>query len=305
MRVRLGSRGSRLALAQARKIGVLLAADGHQPVEVIIETRGDRDQTLAFPEFGGAGVFVREIEQQLIAGMIDVAVHSYKDLPSEGPDALFVAAVPERLDPADVLLIRDDAIETRRGLVPLPKGARVGTSSSRRQALLHAARADLRILPLRGNVDTRVRKLCDGEYDAIVLAHAGLQRLREAGGAPDMDGVQLRRLDPTWFIPAPTQGALALQIRRDATDLADALAPLHDDTAALPLAGERRLLALVEGGCELPFGAWCRAVGEGYQLDFALGDHDQLVTGQVQAASPAAAADLAWQELDGSELTIR
>lgn len=305
MRVRIGSRGSRLALAQARKIGARLAAAGHQPVETIIETRGDRDQTSAFPEFGGAGVFVREIEHQLITGAIDLAVHSYKDLPSEGPDELFVAAVPERLDPADVLLIRENAGEPGAGLVPLPRAARVGTASSRRQALLHAVRADLRILPLRGNVDTRVRKLRDGDYDAIVLARAGLQRLQDAGGTLDMGGVQLHRLEPDWFIPAPTQGALALQIRRDATELAAVLAPLHDESAALPLTGERRLLELVQGSCELPFGAWCRATGEGYRLHFALGDHDQLVTGQVWGGSPAAVAELAWQELASSELTIR
>jgi len=305
MRVRIGSRGSRLALAQSRKIGARLAAAGHQPVEVVIETRGDRDQTSAFPEFGGAGVFVRGIERQLIAGAIDLAVHSYKDLPSEGPDELFVAAVPERLDPADTLLIRDDAFESGGGLLPLPQGARVGTASSRRQALLQASRADLRILPLRGNVDTRVRKLRDGDYDAIVLAQAGLQRLQDAGGALDMEGVQLHRLDPDWFIPAPTQGALALQIRRDATELAAVLAPLHDESVAHPLEAERRLLALVQGSCELPFGAWCRAAGEGYRLGYALGDHERLVSGQLQGEAPAPLAELAWQELASSELSIR
>ncbi len=305
MRVRIGSRGSKLALAQARQIGARLAAAGHQAVEVIIETRGDRDQTSSFPEFGGPGVFVREIERQLIAGAIDLAVHSYKDLPSDGPDELFVAAVPERVDPADTLLIREDAIELAGELVPLPEAARVGTASSRRQALLHASRADLRILPLRGNVDTRVRKLRAGEYDAIVLARAGVQRLQEAGQALDLDGVHLHRLDPDWFIPAPTQGALALQIRRDASELAAALAALHDESTALPLVGERRLLGLVQGSCEMPFGAWCRAVGDGYQLDFALGDAERLVTGRLRGESPAALADLAWQELSASELTIR
>ncbi len=297
MRIRIGSRGSRLALAQARKIGARLTSAGHEPVEVIIETRGDRDQTSAFPEFGGAGVFVREIERQLIEGAIDLAVHSYKDLPSDGPQELLVAAVPERLDPADVLVVRDDAIDEEGKGVRLGAEARVGTSSSRRGALLHASRPDLEILALRGNVDTRVRKLRAGEYDAIVLAGAGIQRLEEAGSALDLAGLHLDRLDPSWFVPAPTQGALALQVRCDATELISALTPLHDESAALPLMAERRLLALVQGSCELPFGAWCRMSDEAYALHYALRDQGRLVTGQVRGADPEALAEMAWAEI--------
>ncbi len=307
MRIRIGTRGSRLALVQARSIAARLRAHGHETIEVIVQTLGDRDQTSAFPEFGSPGVFVREIERALVAETIDLAVHSYKDLPSTGPDDLVIAAVPERLDAADQLLIRTDVLELDRGRLAVGAHARIGTSSARRAALLRGAREDLSILPLRGNVDTRIRKLRTGEYDAIVLAGAGLTRL-EAAGISELgqnDDVHVQRLDPEWFVPAPTQGALALQIRRDDAALAKALSVLHDEAVARPLVAERLLLARVEGSCQLPFGAWCTTNASGFRLVFALGDGERLLVDRVDGDDATALAERAWQRLTESELRVQ
>lgn len=307
MRIRVGTRGSQLARGQTGAIMAGLRDLGHDPVEVIVETRGDRDRSSAFPEFGGPGVFVREIELALLEEEIDLAVHSYKDLPSTGPPELAVAAVPTRQDPADVLLVRRGSLEPDRELLPLAEGARVGTGSARRRALLEAARSDLEVAPLRGNVDTRMRKLADGDYDAIVLAAAGLRRLEgvDDGGHPRPPGLREHRLEPSWFVPAPAQGALALQVRGADAELADALSPIHRQEVAAPISAERRLLARVEGSCSLPFGAWCRAVDDGYELFCVLGDDGRLVRGRLVGEDPEALADRAWEHLAKSGMPVR
>lgn len=307
MRVRVGTRGSSLARIQTGGIVRQLVSLGLEAEEVIIETLGDRDRESRFAEFGGAGVFVREIEEALLDGRIDAAVHSYKDLPSGGPEQLVVAAVPERLDPADHLLVRADALAADRGRLPLPEGARVGTSSARRRALLLHERDDLQVDPLRGNVDTRIRKLVEGRYEAIVLAGAGLQRLRQGDALADLrqQGVEEVRLAPEWFVPAPAQGALAIQTRRDDTGLQDVLRPLQVDAAARSLIGERRLLARVEGNCDLPFGAWCCREADAFSLSFALGDDERLVVGQLRGDEPRLLADRAWDQLRESGMAVR
>jgi hydroxymethylbilane synthase len=232
---------------------------------VVVETAGDLDRTRAFADIGAFGVFVREIEHCLVQRTVDLAVHSYKDLPTrERPPELVVAAVPERRDAADVLLARPGAVDPAGDdLLGLVLGARVGTSSARRRAQLASLRPDLVAVPLRGNVPTRVRKVREGACDAALLAAAGLARLAGAEDAPDLAGLVVRRLPPDRFVPAPAQGALAVQVRADRADVVQAVREIDDPSVARALDAERALLRLVEGGCDLPFGAWAEAAADG------------------------------------------
>jgi hydroxymethylbilane synthase len=198
----------------------------------------------------GKGFFTKELEEALLNGSIDLAVHSHKDLPTQNPAGLMVATVSEREDPAELLLIRTDA--DGKGLDALPKGAHVGTSSARRKAQLLHLRPDLRITDLRGNVPTRVQKLRDGQYDAIMLAAAGIGRL-----GLNLSGLSVQRLDPGYFIPAPAQGVLALQTRETDTALIAAIAPLNDADVQRRIGVERGILAGFGGGCQIPLGAYC------------------------------------------------
>ena len=198
MKLRIGTRGSALALAQSGEVAARLRAHGHEAELVVVSTTGDRVTDRAFADVGAFGVFVRELEVALLDGTIDAAVHSYKDVPSRMPLGLVIAAVPERIDAADLLLVRRDALRPERGALPVTLGARVGPSATRRRALLLDERPDLVPGLLRGNVPTRVRMLTDGKFDAIVLAAAGLARLARADGAhrftpPDDIVAELRR----------------------------------------------------------------------------------------------------------------
>lgn len=329
MKIRIGSRGSALALAQTNGVARSLREAGHEVEVRVIETAGDRDASDRFADIGAPGVFVRDIEAALLAGEVDLAVHSYKDLPSSGPAGLVVAAVPERLDAADHLVARGEAVAGDRGAgspvdteavtdpgvhagpraptaLPLIEGAVVGTSSARRIALLRALRPDLRLEPMRGNVPTRLDKLRQGPCQAVVLAAAGLQRLARDADAPPLgleDLVDIR-LDPAVFVPSPAQGAIALQCRGgDAVEAA--LAPLHDERAALPVRAERELLRLVEGGCNLPFGAWARLLdGDHLELIAVLETGGRLVHAHAHGASPEELAARVWQILEaGTEMT--
>ena len=263
MKLRIGTRGSRLARIQAGNAAARLARLGHETEIVPIATAGDRSSAPTFAAIGPQGVFVREIEQALLDGAIDVAVHSHKDLPTASPDDLAVAAVPERRDPSDALVVRADlaAGAPPGSLLPVPDGALVGTASVRRQVWLEHFRSDLRAESLRGNVLTRLRRLREGRFNAILLAAAGLDRLRsgsvEGGPALDLDGLAVVRLDPEVFVPAPAQGALAYQCRRSDEGVREALAPLDHPRTRATVGAERKLLARLEGGCELAFGAWC------------------------------------------------
>ena len=263
MKLRIGTRGSHLARIQAGNVAARLARLGHETEIVPIATAGDRSSAPTFAAIGPQGVFVREIEQALLDGAIDVAVHSHKDLPTVSPDDLAVAAVPERRDPSDALVVRADlaAAAPPGSLLPVPDGALVGTASVRRQVWLGHFRSDLRAESLRGNVLTRIRRLREGRFDAILLATAGLDRLRsgsvEGGPALDLDGLSVVRLDPEAFVPAPAQGALALQCRRSDEGVREALAALDHPRTRATVGAERDLLARLEGGCELAFGAWC------------------------------------------------
>lgn len=306
MNIRIGTRGSRLALAQTRSIAERLRRNGHEVSEVVIETRGDREQEASFSELGGSGVFVREIERALLEQQIDLAVHSYKDLPATGPADLIIGAIPERLDAADCLLVREQAVDLSDVRLPVRRRAKIGTSSARRTALLRSARPDLEILPLRGNVDTRLRKLLAADYDAIVVAAAGLARIETAGGLHHTGRFRECRLDPSWFVPAPAQGALALQIRRDDADLAAAVKVLHREQIARPVSCERQLLVRVEGNCQLPFGAWCEVLaGGGLALVFALGIDTGILVDRVEGEDPIQLAEQAWNRLTATGLSTQ
>lgn len=302
MTLRIGTRGSALALAQANYVARRLAAAGHASELVVVSTEGDRVTDRAFIDVGAFGVFVRDIETALLASDVDVAVHSYKDLPSHGPDGLMIGAVPERVDAADVLVVRRESLVAPRGGLPLAFGARVGTSATRRRALLLDARPDLRMELLRGNVPTRVHALADGRLDAIVLAAAGLSRLARVNGPGRLvlpADVTVERLDPLVFVPAPSQGAIAVQVRTDDFTVRDAVALLDDAQCRRTLHAERGALALAEGGCTLPFGAWCTADAAGaLTLTAALGlDDGTVARSRATGTDPDAVAADAWRAL--------
>jgi hydroxymethylbilane synthase len=248
----IGTRGSELALWQANFVKDSLAAINITAELKIIKTQGDRILNLSFDKLEGKGFFTKELEEELLAGTIDLAVHSHKDLPTENPPGLIIAAVSEREDPAELLLILKDCVDVRQKL-SVKYGGMVGTSSNRRKAQLLAIRPDLEIEELRGNVPTRINKLRDENYDAIMLAKAGVTRL-----GIDLSEFHVEELTPTEFIPAPAQGVLAIQIRESNTDLFEALQALHHPEVAEDLALERGVLKMFGGGCHLPLGVYCR-----------------------------------------------
>jgi hydroxymethylbilane synthase len=241
--LRLGTRGSALALAQSRMIAAQLESMGWAVQLQVIKTTGDRITEMPLSRIGVKGLFVSELEQALLDGSIDLAVHSMKDLPGEMPPELCLAAVPPREDPRDVLVGR--TAPTLAGLRP---GALLGTSSLRRRAQLLAARGDLGVADLRGNLDTRLRKLDEGQYDAICLAAAGLHRL----GLRDRITAYI---DTDAMVPAPGQGALALQTRADDLRVREAVGALNDPATARATHAERTVLAALGGGCSVPLGA--------------------------------------------------
>ncbi len=278
MRLRIATRGSALARAQSGDVARRLESAGHTTGMVVVSTIGDRENDRAFTNVGAFGVFVRDIEAALLEGRADLAVHSYKDLPSRSPEGLVIAAVPERLDAANVLLVRPEAVDAEANAIPLRYGARVGTSAVRRKALLAEARPDLEIALLRGNVPTRIAALVSGRFNAILLAAAGLERLdRSIGTATVPAGIARTRLDPRRFVPAPAQGAIAVQVRRNAPAVFAAAAALDDARTAHSLRAERALLELAEAGCALPFGAWCDTKHGKLHLFAVLGVDDGTV----------------------------
>jgi len=260
--LRLGTRGSDLAMVQARATARDLEALGYSVEICVKNTIGDIDKQSSFAKIGPPGVFVREIEAALVEGELDLAVHCYKDLPSVSPDGLVIGAVPKREDPSEVLVTLKSKHHTDEPALPLLPGALIGTSAARRRALIHTLRPDVLCRELRGNVPTRLAKLAAGEYDAIVLAAAGIKRLKEGAergenAAPGLDDFSLDYLCLESFVPAPSQGALAIQVREDNAFAFEAVRKLHDEDSARTVAAERELLRLVQAGCEAPFGAYC------------------------------------------------
>ena len=248
----IGTRGSDLALWQANNTKDRLASIGIEAELKIIKTQGDKILNLRLDKLEGKGFFTKELEEELLAGTIDLAVHSHKDLPTTNPAGLIIAAVTEREDPSELLLILKDTVEVSQKL-SLKTGAIVGTSSNRRKAQLLALRPDLNIEDLRGNVPTRIQKLRDEDYDAILLAKAGVNRLNI-----DLSEFHVEVIDTTELVPAPAQGALAIQIRETDTELYTALQQIHDTATAEEIAVERKVLNLFEGGCHMPLGCYCK-----------------------------------------------
>lgn len=272
-KVAVGTRGSTLALCQTNWVADRLRAL-HPGLEIeirIIKTKGDKILDVPLAKIGDKGLFVKELEHALLRGEIHFAVHSMKDVPTQVPGGLCIAAVPERVDPSDVL------ISNGPSLAELPGGARIGSSSLRRRAQLHNYRADLEILDLRGNLDTRLRKLDEGEYDAIVLAYAGLHRMGWADRITETLPLEI-------CLPAVGQGALAIQARRGDAETLDLLAKLdHPESHAAVLA-ERSLMQALEGGCQVPVGASACVSNGTLKLAGVVASLDgaQLVRGNVE-----------------------
>ncbi len=261
-RLRIGSRGSQLALWQANHISALLRERGHEVELEIIKTTGDKITDVALAKVGTKGMFTKEIEEALAEGRIDLAVHSLKDLPTEVSPGFEIAAVTTRENPRDVFCSREYP-----SIAALPRGARVGTSSLRRQAQLKAVRSDLRIHPLRGNVDTRLRKLEAGEYDAIILAAAGLNRL----GKTQL----VRQVIPAEVMcPAAGQGALGIEIRAGDAVTRQHLSFLDDAAARATTTCERALLNKLGGGCQVPIGAFAELRNGRLHLEAIVADPD-------------------------------
>lgn len=249
--VRIGTRGSLLALWQANYLKTALANIGIGASIHVIKTKGDQIQHLSFDKIEGKGFFTKEIEDALLEQQVDLAVHSMKDLPTTSPDGLVITAVSYREDPSDWLVIRKEVAEQGK-LLNLPEGAVVGTSSARRKAQLLNFRKDLQIADIRGNVPTRIDKLRQGQFAGIVLAGAGITRLEL-----DLSEFEVIKFNPKEFIPAPAQGVLAFQVREEDKPLRRQLRALHQQEVADCTNVERRVLQLLDGGCHLPLGAYC------------------------------------------------
>lgn len=259
-RLTIGTRGSDLALWQANFIKDKLAEIGAEADLKIIKTQGDKILNLRLDKLEGKGFFTKELEEELLSGTIDIAVHSHKDLPTVHPAGLTIAAVTEREDPSELLLILKDCVDVTQKL-SLKTGAMVGTSSNRRKAQLLALRPDLNIEDLRGNVPTRIGKLSDEDYDAIMIAKAGVNRLNI-----DLSEFHVEVVDTTELVPAPAQGALAIQIRDNDSELFELLQKIHHKETAEEIGLERKVLNLFEGGCHMPLGCYCKKEEGKYEV---------------------------------------
>lgn len=300
--IRIATRGSDLAMTQARDIAQSLAALGADTSLVVIKTAGDESTAERFADIGPQGVFAREIELALMEDRADVAVHSCKDLPTASDQSLCIGAVPARVDAHDVMLIRKDALtlHTSQPLAPIERGGRIGTSSERRRAWLKHFRPDLQVVPLRGNVPTRIGRLRDGHYDAILLAAAGLQRLSSAEALlePLLADISVFPLDMQQFVPAPAQGALAVQCRSRDTEIHTLLEQIDDELSRACVEIEREALVGAEGGCEVAFGAHCRMVKHRvFEVTCMLERHGQIHT-TTDSGAARGLGPKAWQALE-------
>lgn len=252
MKIKIGTRGSKLALWQANETRERLQNLGVEVEIIIIKTQGDKIQHLSFDKMEGKGFFTKEIEEKLLNCEIDLAVHSHKDLETHQPDGLSIVAVSEREDPSDILLIKRSNVDEGQ-IFNLKKNAVVGTSSARRKSQLLFFRPDLQIIDLRGNVPTRINKLRSENYDAIMLASAGVERLKL-----DVSDLHSERLDPKEFIPAAAQGVLAWQTRKEDAETIRIVQELNNEEVAKRIEIERGILKACNGGCQLPLGVFCQ-----------------------------------------------
>ncbi|MFP4571594.1 MAG: hydroxymethylbilane synthase [Desulfobacterales bacterium] len=275
--IRIGTRGSKLALWQAGWVRDRIVAN-HPDTDVeleVIKTSGDKILDMPLARVGGKGLFVKEIEEALLDGRVHMAVHSMKDMPGMTPEGLCIAAVPERETPWDVLIARDVLSLDR-----LPRGAKVGTSSLRRASQLLNFRPDLQILPLRGNIDTRIKKLFSENLDAVILAAAGVKRLGY------MEYVTAS-IDPEVILPAVGQGALCIEARTDDDFVHGLLKEIHHQETACTVFAERAFLQRLEGGCQVPIAAFARLKGDSLELDGMVAETDGSVMIRQQISGPA------------------
>ena len=293
--MKIGTRGSDLALAQANVIVEAITDKlDVTPEVIVIKTRGDRIIDRPLRELERWGFFTKEIEDALLDGRIDAAVHSFKDMPSKMPEGLVVAAVTERENPGDLLIIKPEAysdnlahsissppvsgVGEKSSIIHLRRGARVGTSSVRRSVQLKSMRSDLEIIDLRGNVPTRLRKLADGQYDVVMIAQAGVNRLKV-----DLTQFRAIMIDPTRFVPAAGQGALVVQVRENDPRLDDVAAILNHETTEQATSLERKVMDRFGGGCGLPLGVYARPTGIDWEIHgFWGGDPEQPVWASVR-----------------------
>jgi len=289
VKLRIGTRGSSLARRQVELvIAAMRSSEPNTEIEVVVvQTEGDRRLDVSLDSVGGQGVFVKEIEQRLLAGEIDIAVHSLKDMPSDTPAGLFIGALLARADARDALVARDGL-----DLHSLPEGARIGSDSRRRGAQLLALRPDLRIEGIRGNVETRLRKVDEGEYDGVALAVAGLERLGLLGRATQV-------FEVAEVIPAPGQGAIAIECRAEDRETRTLLATIDDANTRAATDAERAFLSVLGAGCRLPVGAYATVAGDTLKLGAVLAGEDGVLhrgdsTGTPRTAKQVGQA-LAWR----------
>ncbi len=279
----IGTRGSKLALWQAHFTQDILKEKGIDSELKIIKTRGDLIQNIGFSKMEGKGFFTKEIEDALLRGDIHLAVHSMKDLPTTSPEGLCITAVSYRANPSDILVIKKDKV-TQGKLLKLPEAAVVGTSSARRKAQILGFRPDLQIKDIRGNVPTRLRKLEEGQFDAILLAAAGIERLEL-----DMSGFETIILNPKEFIPAPAQGVLAYQTLTSDTRVRRLLKQIHNPDISAKTNVERGVLKALDGGCQMPLGVYCEQDNMGYfHAIAAKADAWNAPVRQAKASGPSA-----------------
>jgi len=282
--LRLGTRKSPMAMTQSGLVARAITERTGVPVELVgVTTKGDVDRAQ-ITQIGGTGVWVSALRDQLLTGQVDLAVHSLKDLPTGQPDGIVLAAVPVRDDPRDALIARDGA-----KLADLPAGATIGTGAPRRAAQLLLLRKDIQCVPIRGNADTRFGKVTAGELDAVVLATAGLGRL----GRLDLVS---QIFEPDEMLPAPGQGALAVECRAGDPELAELLASVDDPLSRAAVTAERTVLAVLEAGCSAPIGAYAAGTAEHLQLEAAvIATHGGQALRERSAGDPAAAEQLGRQ----------
>ena len=292
----IGTRGSRLALWQAHYVQAQLKELGIESELKIIKTQGDKIQHLGFDKLEGKGFFTKEIEDHLLAGDIDLAVHSLKDMPTDQPEGLTLAALSYRASVNDVIIIhKSKAVEGKP--FQLADGATIGTSSNRRKAQLRELHPGLVPVDIRGNVPTRLEKARTGELDAVMLAAAGLERLEL-----DMSDMVVVYPSPREFVPAPGQGVMAIQTRKDAMDIRKKLAPLHHVDVGECTNVERTVLNMMEGGCSMPLGVYCEKDQLGnYRVwaAFAADEHSEVKRVQLSLSTRAGLAEAVVSQLKG------
>ena len=289
----LGTRGSKLALWQANHVKDQLA---NYDIEVdlkIIKTQGDKVQHLSFDKLEGKGFFTKELEDALLAKEIDFAVHSMKDLPTQGPEGLVITAISDRADARDCIIINPDQVEDER-VLGIKKGAIIGTSSIRRKLQIQNLIPDIQVKDLRGNVPTRIKKLASGDYDAIILASAGIDRLDI-----DLSDFKVFRFHPREFVPAPAQGVLAYQCRADDVPTRKALSLIHSRATLEVTNIERGVLKALDGGCQVPVGVYCEKDKNDYFHAYAYYHDPKLGYRNIQysQSTTAGMADVILQQL--------